>query len=1204
MKRKAVFLSFFFLLSGTLFAQQANQQPKAYIVSNAHFDSQWNWDVQRSIKEYIHKTLDQNLFLLGKYPNYIFNFEGGIKYQWMKEYYPHQYELMKEYIRQGRWHVTGSTWDANDPNIPSPESFTRNILYGQHFYRDEFGVEGTDIFLPDCFGFGWTLPTIAAHSGLIGFSTQKLLWRNRPFYGNSKIPFEIGLWQGVDGSKIMMVADAHNYTTKWREEDLSKSQYLQRIIDKSPIKTVYHYYGTGDTGGAPNIESVRAVEKSLKGDGPIEIISATSDQLYKDYLPFENHPELPLYNGELLMDVHATGCYTSQAAMKLYNRKNEMLADASERSAVIADWLGGMEYPKETLTEAWKRFVWHQFHDDLTGTSIPRAYEFSWNDELISMKQFGDVLTSSAKAVSQALDTQVKGIPLVIYNPLATPVAETIEVSVKSPGKGNKFSVYDEKGKEVLSQVLERKGETVKMLVAASAPACGYVVYDIRTGGSAKPSATLKAGSNSLENSIYKIALDRNGDISSIIDKRSGKELVKSGKSVRLALFTENESFNWPAWEILKKEIDKDPISISEAVKITIAENGPLRSSLCVEKKYQGSTFKQYIRLTEGGQNDRIDVLNDIDWQTTNALLKAEFPLNVSNPKATYDLGIGAIERGNNTETAYEVYAQYWADLTDKDNSYGVSVLNDCKYGWDKPNDNTIRLTLLHTPKTKGGYRYQDKQDFGKHTFTYSLLGHPNGHREAGTVLKAEILNRPLQAFVTGKKKGQLGRTFSFAKLDNPNVMLKAIKQAEKSDEYIVRFYETSGKSAQKASLTFAADILSAKEANGVEDEKGGANYTGKTLNFEIKPYSMKTFKVKLSSPANKMTAVRSVPVELPYNMKISSYNSFRQEANFDGKGNSFAAELLPEQIIYKGVEFRLPGGDVANGIKCRQDTIDLPKGNYNKLYLLAASGSTEDYRTTLLIDGKSYETVVPSYTGFIGQWGHTGHTEGFLKDADVAYVGTHKHSLAGNCDIPYEYTYMFNLEFDLPKNARQVILPDNPRIAVFAASVVNENRSDILPATDILGVNLTGKEASSDAFIKKNLLSRKPVIEKTGETNQREKAEFAFDDDVNTKWCDISNNKPKYISIDLGKEENIRGWYVFHAGLESLDYITKEYSLQFKAAKEDEWQTADSVFDNTALETDRLLQKPVKARYIRLSVTKPDQSEGDAVRIYDFWVY
>ena len=425
------------------FAQEKKEY-KAYLVSNAHFDSQWNWDVQRSISEYIPKTLDRNLFLLEKYPDYIFNFEGGIKYAWMKEYFPEKYDLIKKYIDQGRWHVTGSTWDATDAIIPSPESFTRNILYGQHFYRKEFGVEGTDIFLPDCFGFGWTLPAIAAHSGLIGFSTQKLQWRNNPFYGDSKIPFEIGLWQGVDGARIMLVADAHNYTSRWRYEDLTHNRGLIRSASVSPIKSVYHYYGTGDTGGSPTIESVRALELSLDGDGPVEIISAESDRLYKDYLPFSDHPELPVWNGELLMDVHGTGCYTSQAAMKLYNRLNENLADAAERSAVAADWLGTADYPLEFLSEAWKRFIWHQFHDDLTGTSIPRAYEFSWNDELISLKQFAGVLTSSVGAVSRELDTDVKGLPVVVYNPIARQVTDMVEVSVPYQGKGFPYMTLTE----------------------------------------------------------------------------------------------------------------------------------------------------------------------------------------------------------------------------------------------------------------------------------------------------------------------------------------------------------------------------------------------------------------------------------------------------------------------------------------------------------------------------------------------------------------------------------------------------------------------------------------------------------------------------------------------------------------------------------------------------------------------------------------
>lgn len=1198
MKRTIIAILFLFFSAFYISAQQ-----KAYLVSNAHFDSQWNWDVQKSISDYIPKTLNQNLFLLGKYPDYIFNFEGGIKYYWMKEYFPHQYELMKKYIAEGRWHVTGSTWDANDTNIPSPESFTRNILYGQHFFRNEFGVESTDIFLPDCFGFGWTLPTIAAHSGLIGFSTQKLQWRNRPFYGNSKIPFEIGLWQGVDGSRIMLVADGHNYTTKWRDEDLSRNRSLVNLTERSPIKTVYHYYGTGDTGGAPTIESVRALEKGLKGDGPVKIISATSDQLYKDYLPFENHPELPVHNGELLMDVHGTGCYTSQAAMKLYNRRNELLADAAERSSVMADWLGALPYQKNILTEAWKRFIWHQFHDDLTGTSIPRAYEFSWNDELISLQQFANVLSSSAGAVSRMLDTRVKGLPLVIYNPVGTQVSDVVEIDFEMTKPSSKISVYNEKGEQVPAQIIENSNGKVKMLVQASAPSVGYVVYDIRTGGNSPASKTLKATTKELENSIYKITLDANGDISSIIDKRNNRELVEQGKSIRLAYFTENESFAWPAWEILKREIDKAPVSITGDVKISVVESGPVRVSVCVERKYEESIFKQYIRLTEGGQSDRIDIVNDIFWQSTNALLKAEFPLNISNEEAVYDLGIGTVSRNNNTDTEYEVHAQYWTDLTAKDRSYGVSVMNDSKYGWDKPDDNTIRLTLLHTPKTRGGYAYQNRQDFGNHTFTYSIMGHQGDYRAAGTTWKAEILNQPLYAFIAPANQGSLGKSFSFAASDNENVILKAVKQAEKSDEYVVRFYETAGKTAQKASFAFASDIISAHEINGVEDEKGVANFSGNKLNFEIKPYSIKSFKVKLKAPAQKAASVEQAVVELPFDTKTASYNAFRSDANFDGKGNSFAAELLPEEIIFKGIRFDLGSPDAPNGVKCRRDTINLPAGNFDRLYLLAAS-TQHDLIETFAIDKTEYQAMIPSYTGFFGQWGHTDHTTGYLKAADVAYIGTHKHNMIQNKDIPYEFTYMYAIALDIPANAQKLYLPDNPRVVVFAATAAKDVNNAVAPATDLMRVSLPLKSADDEGFVRKNLVSGKTVTDRSGEIHRRERAELALDDDITTKWCDVSGVRPKFIAVDMEKAKEIHGWYVFHAGLEDLDWITKEYSLQVKMDESDEWQTVDTVYDNTALETDRLLKSPVTARYARLLVTKPDQSEGNTTRIYEFSVY
>ena len=1202
MKLPVILLASTLLCSGSMHAQSAKpeKKAKAYMVADAHLDTQWNWDVQTTIKEYVWNTLSRNLFLLKKYPDYIFNFEGGVKYAWMKEYFPSEYEQLKAFVRSGRWHISGSSWEASDVLVPSVESSIRNILLGQEYYRKEFGTESTDIFLPDCFGFGWTLPTIAKHCGLIGFSSQKLDWRNHPFYGESKHPFMLGLWKGIDGSSIML-AHGYDYGKRWNNIDLSEDKELMGLTKRTPLNTVYRYYGTGDTGGSPSIGSVSSVEKGIKGNGPLEIISATSDQLFKDYLPYEKHSELPVFNGELLMDVHGTGCYTSQAAMKLYNRQNELLGDAAERAAVAADWLGIVGYPGESLTEAWKRFIFHQFHDDLTGTSIPRAYEFSWNDELLSLKQFSGVLTASVGAVSEKMDTRVKGIPVVLYNALGFPVTDVAEVAIEAPKFPKGVSVYNAEGKQVASQLLSYRNGTVYLLIEATVPATGYAVYDIRLSGSQKQADSF-VSETTVENSVYKISLDKQGDIISLYDKKNNKELVKDGKSIRLALFTENESYNWPAWEILKKTIDRAPVSITEDVKMNLCENGALRKTLCIEKRHGKSLFRQYIRLYEGELADRIDFYNEIDWQSTNALLKAEFPLNVDNEKATYDLGIGSVQRGNNILTAYEVYAQYWADLTDSDGSYGVSIMNDSKYGWDKPDNHTLRLTLLHTPETKNNYPYQDRQDLGYHTFTYSLVGHAGGLDKAQVVKESEVLNQRLKAFAAGKHSGTLGKTFSFASSDNSNVVIKALKKAESSDEYVVRVYETGGKAPQNAVLTFAGTITSAVEADGTEKNIGSADFSGNQLEVSIQPNSIRTYKVRFND--NKKEELRCEQLPLNYDRKCFSWNEFRWEANFEA-GYSYAAELIPADITVNRVPFHLETKEEMNGMLCSGNTLQLPAGHsYNRLYILAAAATAEEDVRGVFQAGKNLqEIVVPSYTGFIGQWGYTGHTQGYLKDAEVGYVGTHRHSAEG--DHAYEFTYMFKFAIDIPAKATEVILPDNKDIVIFAATLVEEPYAPVKALSTLFQTaNEDDASLQKTAELKINLLKPEHIVAWSGYTNDNEKPAFLIDGNENTKWCDTSM-LPNYIDFDLGMEKEISGWKMVNAAQESYSYITGSCFLQGRNNPNEAWRTLDFVTGNKQNVINRSLGKTEKVRYLRLLVTQPVQAaNGKDTRIYEFAVF
>lgn len=825
----------------------------------------------------------------------------------------------------------------------------------------------------------------------------------------------------------------------------------RRILERAksgPNNTAYSYYGVGDRGGSPTLPSVYSLEKSLKANGPLEIISAKAGQIYEDYYPFEKHPELPVYDGELLMDVHGVGCYTSQAAMKHFNRRNEHLADAAERASSVAEILGGLEYPSDALRENWQRFLWHQFHDDLTGTSIPQSYTFSWNDELIAQTRFAETITTAVGAVSRALNTNVKGMPVVVYNPVASSRRDVVKATVKMEKRPSGIKVISQKGEDMPAQVVSWGNGMAEILFVAQVDPLSFSVYSIQPAA-ATSSKNLRVKSQTIENAIYRITLDAHGDIASIFDKKNNRELVQAGKPFRLMMFTENLSTDYPAWEIYKKVLDGPSTSITDNVNISVAENGPLRASLRVERTAGDSKFVQYIALTDGAEDDRIEISNEIDWQGKKVLLKAEFPTTVSNEKAAYDLGLGYIKRGNNVENSFEVLGHQWADLTANDSSYGISILNDSKYGWDKPDNNTIRLTLLHTPQPGKHYTYQDHQDHGHHAFRYAIVGHQSDAVQADIAWKAENFNQPLLAFTATKHAGKLGRSYSFATTDRPQIALKAIKKAEDGKGYIVRINEIYGTPYEQGYVEFASDIESAKEMNGIEEEIGEATFSGNKLMVSGTAFQPRTFKITfkqkplLSIPNNQ-------PLDLAYNAVALTSDEFNRAGNFDRQGNSMAAELMPEKILSDGVEFKMQNDPaVFNYIRANGDTIFLPEHHgANKLFLLVTSVK-DDRQATFLVDGKPYQFNVPYYSGFYGQWGWKGESEGYIKDASIGYIANHKHSERKGNDS-YSFAYLYKLCLDIPVNARMLVLPEDAGIAVFAATLTDNQNYDVKPVTEM----------------------------------------------------------------------------------------------------------------------------------------------------------
>ena len=1140
------------------------KQPTLYVVGYAHLDTEWRWEYPQVISEYIRKTMEDNFALFDKYPHYVFNFSGANRYRFMKEYFPADFARLKKYVDDGRWFPAGSSMEEGDVNAPSAEAIIRQILYGNDWFRKELGRASAEYMLPDCFGFPSSLPTILAHSGVKGFSTQKLVWgSSAPGGGPESLektpegtPFNIGVWVGPDGESVLAGLNPGAYDSGI-DTDLSKplppltvDTTLQNVQNKlqavrakldqeqngghasdpndieesihlrnqqralaridedraqeqhqgdwaarvelngkvSEVFTDYHYYGTGDIGGAPDEDSVRRLEAIVTkgtasfplgedpifsrlshaqgsrvkvGDGPVRVISANAEQMFLDITASEA-AGLPRYTGEMELTNHSAGSLTSQGYQKRWLRKEELLADAAEKASLAAEWLGTRPYPLQRLNDAWTLVMGGHFHDIAAGTATPKSYEFAWNDDVIAMNQFAGVLSDATEAVSAALNTETKGIPLVVFNPLNIAREDLVEASVNFPeGMPKAVHVIGPDGEEVPAQI-----SNGKVIFVARAPSVGYAVYDVQSGAGAAAAATLQVSENSLENQYYRVKLNADGDVASIFDKSLGRELLAA--PARLAISYDNPE-HWPAWNMDWDQEQAAPKAyVGGPAKIRIVENGPARVAVEASRETAGSLFVQTIRLTAGDAGKRVEFANAIDWSTKESNLKATFPLAASNQMATYNWDVGTIERPTAEPKKFEVPSHQWIDLTDMSGEFGTTILTDCKNGSDKPNDHTIRLTLIRTPGTRGGYPDQGTQDIGHHEFVYGIAGHAAGWRQSQTDWQAQRLNDPLVAFETTRHAGTLGEEFSLLKVSNSRIRVLALKKAEQGSEIIVRLVELDGKPQSNVRISFGTPVTAGREVNGQEQPVGSATVNGGALVTSFSAYQPRTFAVKLAAAPTKVAAVHSVPVTLRYDLATASNDGTKSQGGFDGKGNALPAEMLPAQIRFNDVQFQLASAQagVPNAVVAKGQTIDLPAGLYNRVYLLAASADG-DQKATFRVGNTGVDLNVEDWGGFIGQWDDrqwtskdtshddygqmTGIKPGYIKRADLAWYCSHHHNAAGD-NVPYRYSYLFAYSIDVPAGAKTITLPDNDRIRILAMSVANENPA-VKPAQPLYDV-------------------------------------------------------------------------------------------------------------------------------------------------------
>ncbi|MDQ2887406.1 MAG: alpha-mannosidase [Chloroflexota bacterium] len=811
----------------------SGNRPQITVSGHAHLDVAWQWPYWRTRQKIAH-TVANVLALMDRYPDYHYSQSQPQVLQWLKEDVPELYARVKERVAEGRFEPVGAMWLEADCNLPSGESLVRQILHGTRFLQEEFGMTVQHIWLPDVFGYSAALPQIMRDCNIPVFMTTKISWNQF-----NRMPCDTFRWRGIDGTEVLThfitAPDLHSGTTYYtyngpmRPEDMTGTwdNYRQQDINDRLL----YLAGWGDGGGGPTEEQLERVQILADLPGFPQVRSGRADTFFKElYARVWENPRLPTWVGELYLEYHR-GTYTSQARNKQANRRAEL---AYRETELLNAWasLYGMPSRQEQLNEGWRIILLNQFHDVLPGSSIHEVYE---DTERLYAHAF-----SIAQAIrDEALATLQQHIAaseqdIIVLNSLLWERTDPLQLPASStrhiPGA---------------QSATDWDGNTLLLIDSIRVPASGITVLAMDDGTrNSEPQAFCRASFQDdqtllLQNAFYDLQFDSHGNISRLYDKCADRDVLAEGQVGNQLIAYEDRPLNFDAWDIdLFYEEKAYPLSAHSAFRIL--EEGPIRATVEIVREYLSSRITQRISLWRS--SPRIDIATEIDWHEHQTLLKAAFPLAINSTRATYEIQFGSVERPTHRNTSwdlarFEVCAHRWIDLSE--GGYGVSLLNDSKYGHDV-HDNIMRLTLL-----KSGIYPDAQADQGIHRFTYSLLPHVGDWRGAQTVRHAYELNVPLIALPgqaqSPASPGASGS--SFIQTDCSHVVVETVKPAEDRNGLIVRLYEAHNQRGG-GTLSFATRLRSVQACNLLEEPLADIAVQGNSFSFEVKPFEIKTFRV------------------------------------------------------------------------------------------------------------------------------------------------------------------------------------------------------------------------------------------------------------------------------------------------------------------------------------------------------------------------
>lgn len=779
------------------------RQDTLHLVGNSHIDAAWLWPWSETSSDVIPNTWRTSLKLAAMFPGYVFAGSAAAYYDAMDRLQPTLADSLRAAANAGQWAIVGGWWVEPDQNIPSGESLARQGLYGQRYFQRRYGHRARVGWTPDSFGYPWTLPQIYRQAGLDYFVTQKIRWND-----STQLPYDAFWWEGRDGTRLF------TYNPFGYDHDLAPAQLIKDRLDDVRRNAGIHHqivlYGVGDHGGGPTIEMLERAE-GLRRVPTFPVMQYDSpDRALAAVRAAQPDSTFPVWRDELYLEKHR-GTYTTQARQKWSARQSETRLRTAEALAAVDT----AAYPRARFEGVWHRVLFNEFHDILPGSGIHQVY-LDANAQYDSAWATLDTVTGGAFAdLRSRMDTRGAprgAVPAVAFNALTWPRSAVVRVPLG--------------------------GADTATVLARDVPALGARVYYVRPRApdlaSRLPAPT--AGPGWIENAYLRIEVDTaTGAITRVFDKRNRREALAPGGRANVLQVFGDVPREWDAWDI---GYTGEQWEVTETRGLE-RYAGPDQARLSFTRRWGQSTFRQTLVL--GRETPFVDVVNDVDWHETHKLLKVAFAFGVSPDSATYEIPYGTIGRSCRPRTQaerakYEVSGQRWADLSDS--TYGVSVLNDSKYGWDC-HGNVLRLSLLRSPLWPDSLA-----DRGTHHFRFAIYPHAGDWRAARTEPLAAEYNTPLLAARETAHAGALGRAASFASVDAADVELTWVKRAEDSDALVLRLVEWSGRPAT-ATVTLRPVIHAAHKSNFLEDPGDPLPVTAHTVRVPLRPFEIATLVVE-----------------------------------------------------------------------------------------------------------------------------------------------------------------------------------------------------------------------------------------------------------------------------------------------------------------------------------------------------------------------